>query len=264
MFKLDKLSKEGTVAILRRLSTAEARFKELNKVVFNTRTLTKRLKELQMEGLIRKVEARYTITNEGFDIIFKISELEEKAKLKWIYDGELSKIRFRWMKISLRRLVEAFLKEFDDELISIILYGSATRDTFQQGRSDIDLLYILEDDTTDIWQREENIFKNFQSTWEYKACDHLLKTQGFYGYPEVTTLSLHKSHAKIFQPIYLDMLPHRAVLYDKQEFFHKLKKKLQEALKTLGTIRIEHADGTYCWFLKPNMTPGESIEINLR
>ncbi|MDI6904579.1 MAG: winged helix-turn-helix transcriptional regulator [Candidatus Bathyarchaeia archaeon] len=263
MFGLNALSKEGAIDILRRLSTGEAKFNELNKVVANTRTLTRRLKELQTEGLIQKVEARYKITNEGFDTVFKIAELKKKTKQRWIHDEDFTKIRYRWMRISLRRLVNLFVKEFGDELISFVLYGSATKKTFQPGRSDIDMLYILEDDATNIWRREENLFKRFQVTWEYKASDHLLKTHGFYGYPEVTTTSLHKSHAETFQLTYLDMLLHRAVLYDKEGFFQKLMKKLQETLKILGTIRVEHADGTYCWILKPDVTPGEPIEINL-
>jgi hypothetical protein len=63
--------------------------------------------------------------------------------------------------------------------------------------------------------------------------------------------------------MYLDMLSHRAVLYDRQGFFQGLMEKLGEALKALGTIRIEHPDGTYSWHLKPNITPGELIEVRL-
>lgn len=263
MSKLDTLSREGAVHVLRRLSTGEARFKELNEGVTNTRTLTRRLKELQAEGLIQKAGTRYEITDEGSDTAFKIADVEWKTDLEWIHNEGFAKIRYTWMKISLRRLLNLFLKEFDRELISIILYGSATKDTFQVGRSDIDLLYITEDDTRRTWQREGEVFKRFQSTWEYRACDHWLKTQGLYGYPEVTTASLRRNYAKIFQPIYLDMLGHRAILYDKKGFFEKLMKKLQEELKALKSLRVEYADGTYCWFLKPDITPGELIKISL-
>ena len=263
MSKMVALSKDGAADILRRLSTGEARFKELSMVVANTRTLSRRLKELQADGLILKAEAQYSITEEGFDTIFKIAEFEGKTKLKWADDKELGKIRARWMRISLNRLIEVFLEEFGDELISIVLYGSAVKDTFQLGRSDIDLLYILEDDATNIWQREEDAFKRFQVTWEYRTCDYWLKTQGFYGYPEVTIALLQKRYARDYQPTYIDMVLHRVVLYDREEFFQKLMKKLQEVLKDLGTMRVEYADGAYCWFLKPDMAPGELIEIGL-
>ncbi|MBS7628177.1 winged helix-turn-helix transcriptional regulator [Candidatus Bathyarchaeota archaeon] len=249
--------------VLRRLCLGEARFKELNETITNTRTLSRRLRDLAAEGLVQKAGTQYRITREGFETTLKIVELEGKTESKGINPEELDKVRYGWMKISLGRLTELFLKEFGDELISLVLYGSAVKGSFQLCRSDIDLLYILEDDSRDVWPREESVFKAFQSTWEYRACEYWLKTQGFYGYPEVTTASLQKSYAKTFQPIYLDMLSHRAVLYDKEEFFHKLMMKLEEVLKALGTIRIEHPDGTYGWLLKPDMAPGELIEIGL-
>jgi len=263
MPKLDVLSRDGAIDVLRRLAVGEARFKELGEVVANTRTLTRRLKELLAERLIEKAGTSYKITSEGFDTTIKIAELEGKAKQRLVNYEELGKIRYGWMKISLIRLIELFHEEFGDELISIVLYGSAVKDSFQLGRSDVDLLYILKDDSENVWQREGRVFKDFQSTWEYRACDYWLKTQGTYGYPEVTTAWLQKSYAKKFQPIYLDTLSHGAVLYDPEEFFQNLMKKLEEALKALGTIRIEHPDGTYLWFLKPDIAPGELIEISL-
>lgn len=263
ILNLDVLSREGTTDVLRRLCTGEARFKELNEAVTNTRTLTRRLKDLAEEGLIKKAGARYMITSEGFDTALKVAELDGKARHMWVNHEELVKIRFEWMRISLMRLTELFCKEFGDELISIVLYGSAAKGSFQLGRSDIDLFYVVEDGSKNVWQREESVFKDFQSTWEYKACDYWLRAQGFYGYPEATTASLQKSYAKTFQPVYLDMLSHRAVLYDAEGFFQSLMKKLEEALKALGTIRIEHSDGTYLWFLKPDIAPGELIEISL-
>jgi DNA-binding HxlR family transcriptional regulator len=260
---LNVLAREGAVNVLRWLCTGEARFKELNEAVTNTRTLTRRLKELVAEGLIRKTGSRYKITGEGFDTTLRIAELEGKDKQRRVNHKELAKIRYGWMRISLSCLTELFHKEFGDELTSIVLYGSAVKDSFQLGRSDVDLLYILEDGSRNVWQREESVFKRFQSTWEYKACDYLLKTQGAYGHPEVTTASLQKSYAKKFQPMYLDMLSHRAVIYDREDFFQSLMKKLEGALKALGTVRIEHPDGTYLWFLKPDIAPGELIEVSL-
>jgi len=263
MFKIDVLARDGAIDLLNRLCTGEARFKELNETVANTRTLTRRLKVLVLEGLIQKAGAHYKITGEGFDTALKIAEFEGKADQRRVNREKLVKIRYVWMRVSLVRLTELFYKEFGDELISVILYGSVVKDSFQLGRSDVDLLYILEDGSGNVWKREESVFKGFKSTWEYRACDYWLKTQGFYGYPEVSMASLQKSYAKTFQPMYLDMLSHRAVLYDKEEFFQKLMEKLQKALKALGTVRIEHPDGTYGWIIKPNIVPGESIEISL-
>jgi len=263
MSTVDLLSRDGAIEVLHRLCLGEARFKELNETVRNTRTLTRRLSELAAEGLIQKVGVHYKITGLGFDIAIRIAELEGKGGGKWVDQEELAKIMYGWMRTSLSRLTRLFHEEFRDELVSLVLYGSAAKGSFRLGRSDIDLIYILEDDSEGIWQREERVFKRFRSAWEYKASDYWLRTQGFYGYPEVTTASLHKAQAQAFQPIYLDMLSHRAILYDREGLFFGLMEKLREALVALGTVRVEHLDGTYMWFLKPDIAPGEIVEIDL-
>jgi len=257
------LSREGAADVLRRLSMGEARFKELNETVTNTRTLTRRLRELCAEGEIQKNEGRYRITGEGFEAALRIAELEEKVKRRGVNCEEFVKMRNGWIRASLRRLTELFVHEFGNELVSLVLYGSVVKDTFQLGGSDIDLLYVLEDCARNAWQREGRVFRCFRSTWEYRTCDYWLRVRGFCGYPEVTTASLRKSDAESFQSTYLDMLRHRAVLFDREEFFQKLMIRLKEALGALGTFRIEYSDGTYCWILKPHVTFGEQIRIDL-
>jgi predicted nucleotidyltransferase len=111
------------------------------------RTLSRRLTELQAEGLIEKAGLHYRIPGEGFMAALKIAELEE-----WAGRGvakpdpeELAKVRYGWLRISLERLTELFLGEFSRELVSMILYGSAVKSSFRLGRSDVDLLHILEE-----------------------------------------------------------------------------------------------------------------------
>lgn len=263
MPSLDVLSRDGVIEILRQLSLGEARFKELNEKVRNTRTLTRRLNELVAEDLIQKAGVRYRITGQGFDTAIRIAGLEGEAGWECVDLEELAKVKDEWMRISLSHLARLFHEEFRHELVSIVLYGSAARDSFQLGRSDIDFLYILEDGSGSIWEREGRVFERFRSAWEYKASDYWLKMQGSYGYPEVTTASLRKSQARSFQPIYLDMVFHRAILYDRGGFFLGLMEKLREALVALGAVRIEHPDGTYMWSLKPDLAPGEIVEIDL-
>jgi hypothetical protein len=263
MLRLEMLSREGAADLLRRLCTGEARFKELSGVVANTRTLSRRLKELLAVGLIERSRDGYVATNEGFDAAMTIAELEGKAEGRRVSHEGLAGIRHRWMRVSLTALTELFYEEFGEELISVVLYGSAVKGSFKLERSDIDLLYILEDSSKNVWRREGGVFRDFQSTWEYRACDHRLKIRGTYGYPEVTTAWLQRSTAMKFQPMYLDMIPHRAVLYDADKFFEKLMNKLEGALGALGSLRIERPDGTYFWSLDPGMAPGELIEISL-
>jgi len=263
MTTLSLLARDGARELLRSLCVSEARFKDLNEVVPNTRTLTRRLKELRAKGLVRKVGNQYVATVDGFDIALGLAELEAEAKKRPINQPELAKLRHGWMRVSMRRLAELFLAEFRDELISLVVYGSAATGSFETGVSDLDLFYVLADGTREVWQRESRVFRAFRSTWEYVSCDRYFKAQGSYGYPEVTAAWLSETNSKVFQPIYLDMLRQRVVLLDRREFFEGVMRKLEVALRNLGTVRIEHADGTYGWVLKPDLAPGELVEVDL-
>jgi len=251
------LSRTGAVEVLRRLSTGEARFKELNKAVRNSRTLTRRLEELSARGLVEKAGLRYRITEKGFNALLRMVEAGE-----WI-SQDLARVGHGLLRISLRRLAELFLREFGGDLVSLVVYGSSVKGSFQPGESDVDLLYVVEDDCKNVWQRESGLFRAFKSTWEYRACDYWFKRHGFYGYPEVSVASLRKRYAASFQPVYLDMIFHRAVLYDKDGFFQRLMESLRRALSDLGSTRVEHPDGTYFWLLKPDVAFGEPVEIRM-
>lgn len=260
---LEVISLKGTLEILRRLSVGEGRFKDLNEVVGNTRTLAKRVMELRASHLMEKAGTLYRITDEGFNLIFKVADIEGRPKVEGLREKDLAKVKYEWMRVSLRRLIEIFSKELGEVLISVVLYGSLVKDTFKLGGSDVDLLYVVEDGVRDLWAREQELFTLFKSTWEYRACDYWLRMRGFYGYPDVSVVALRRSHAQVFQPIYLDMLLHKATLYDRGGFFDGLMSKLKEELKALGARRVEYADGTWCWFLKPKADPGELIKIDL-
>lgn len=263
MSVLGLLVREGAMEILKCLCSREARFKDLSSLVQNTRTLSRRLKELTSEGLIQKNSDGYGITDEGFEAVVAVEDIEARRR-RWIINlDELEKVRYGWIRVSLRRLSELLLKEFSDELVAIVLYGSVVKESFQPGRSDIDILYILEDSLKNVWRREGRVFRAFHSTWEYRASDHQLRRRDAYRYPDVTATWLKRSHAKMFQPIYLGMLSDRAVLYDAVGFFQKLMKRLEEELKALGSIRIQYPDGKYGWSLKPDLAPGQLIEITL-
>ncbi len=214
-------------------------------------------------GLVSKSETGYQATETGLETALKIAELERNGASGPINGEELLKIRYGWIRISLDRLAQLLLQGFGDRLISVVLYGSVVKDSFQLGRSDVDLLYIIKDDAEGRWEIEQQVFRAFRSTWEYRACEFWLGMKGVRGYPEVTTAPLRKGSAVKFQLVYLDMLSHRGILYDPVGFFETLMKKLQRALEELGTTRVEHADGTYGWFLKPDIVSGELLEIDL-
>jgi len=264
MLNMLRLSAEGAYQVLRRLSTGDAKFKHLNQIVKNTRTLTRRLREMELAGWIKRVNGFYSITEEGFEALMTLHGPELKLKRRWVNVEEFKKLRHDWLRIPLKRLVELLSDEFREKTVSIALYGSSVSGSFKMGESDVDMLYITEGQVKNLPTRENEVFKRFRSTFEYTAFDRWFKTKGFYGYPEVTVTHLRRSEAQDFQPIYLDMTHSRAILYDKDGFLESLIKRLQDKLKDLGSQRVERADGSSYWVLKPDLEPGEILEIDLQ
>lgn len=250
--------------ILRRLSLGDARFKDLNEVVSNVRTLARRLRELESLSAVRKIDKLYAITDEGLDLLMRISDLEKGEVGRWANEEEFDRIRYGWLRMPLRRYARLLFEEFKDDLVSIVLYGSSARGTFVPGKSDVDLLFVVGDEVDDPWRRSRDVHHRFEESWEYRAFDRRFRQEGLYGYPSVTVVELRRSQAMTFQPVYLDMVFNAHVLYDREGFFKKLLGRLRERLDSLGSIRIEHADGTWYWILKPDMERWEPIEIDLR
>jgi len=257
------LSARGGYEILRRVSIGDVRFKDLNRIVKNTRTLTRRLREMERAGLIRRVNGLYSISEKGFEALIKVYDANFELRRKWVNSDQFKNLKDDWLRIPLERLVKIFLDEFKHDIVSIALYGSTVKGLFEAGKSDLDVLYIIEDEARDPLTRENRVFKRFRSTYEYKVFDRWFRMKGFHGYPEITVTYLRRREAVNFQPIYLDMILHRAILYDKDGFMAGLILRLGDELKRLGSQRIEYADGSWCWVLKPGLKPGETFRIDL-
>jgi hypothetical protein len=61
-------------------------------------------------------------------------------------------------------------------------------------------------------------------------------------------------------PVLLDIVQDGVILYDKNNFLASVLQKLERKLKELGSKRTK-TDKGYYWILKPDLKPGEVIEI---
>ena len=59
----------------------------------------------------------------------------------------------------------------------------------------------------------------------------------------------------------LDVSHHGIILFDPRQVLHAKLAALRRRLAELGSRRIELADGSWYWDLKPNLRPGEMIEL---
>ncbi|RME64741.1 MAG: hypothetical protein D6778_07425 [Nitrospirae bacterium] len=61
-------------------------------------------------------------------------------------------------------------------------------------------------------------------------------------------------------PLFLDMVVHCRVLYDRDHFFQNYLQELKERLEKLGAKRLQRANAWY-WVLKPDYKYPEVIEL---
>lgn len=158
----------------------------------------------------------------------------------------------------LRALAEKFAdllrKEFSDNLVSIVLFGSVARG--EGGRySDIDLLVIFNKlpaghlaRTKLIEPVEESLEQDFAGLRKdgvYSNLNYLIKT---------------KEEARCKRPLYFDLTRDAVYLYDNDGFFKKIVEDLRDRLTNLGS-RCKKAGRVWYWELKPDYKRGEIFEI---
>lgn len=57
------------------------------------------------------------------------------------------------------------------------------------------------------------------------------------------------------------MLTDAIIIYDRDKFIEKVLERLWLKLKGLGAKKVKLKDGSWLWMLKPDIKPGEVVEI---
>jgi predicted nucleotidyltransferase len=141
-----------------------------------------------------------------------------------------------------------------EQLTSIALYGSVARGQSSPA-SDIDLLVILKEAPKGALRRRallepirEQLTAELESLWE----------QGIY--TDFAEVIRSEAEARLLHPLYLDMTIDAELLYDRDGFLEKVLAKLKGRLEELGAQRRSLGQ-THYWDLKPDLKPGEVIEL---
>ena len=74
-------------------------------------------------------------------------------------------------------------------------------------------------------------------------------------------IPLTPAEASTTKPFYLGMLTAHVLLYDRDAFFATLLRRLEAWLAELGSERRVDKDGYEYWDLKPDIKPGEAVEL---
>ncbi len=153
----------------------------------------------------------------------------------------------------LNRFKQLLLKRSGENLLSIVLYGSVARGT-AGNESDIDLLIILRDAPDVYYKRLEPVIEI-----ELKLRESASETTC--AAPIFSTIILSKEEAMENRNIFLDMIDASVILYDKDSFFKNRLNELKKRLLYLGAKKVVLEDKTWYWNLKPDIMPGEVIEL---
>ncbi len=157
-----------------------------------------------------------------------------------------------------RPLLEKLLAWLEDslggELLAAALFGSVARG---QGtaQSDLDLLVVHRGPAPGMVDLFADLLRRLRQSEEYKA----LQAQGFLPdpYPVFFTREALAGHPWLL----LDILDHGIILFDSDGVLAVELERLRKRLRDLGARKVELADGTWYWDLKPDWKPGDVIEI---
>lgn len=151
-------------------------------------------------------------------------------------------------------LLKELKKEFDANLVSVVVYGSVARGTSRKD-SDVDLLIICEDLPRSQLERLE-ILSNAE-----KNIEELFDEQFAKGYfPSLMPILKTRREAEGISPLYLDMIEDALMLYDRGSFFENILGDMRRRLKELRSKRVWIGERWF-WDLKPDYKKGDVIVI---
>jgi len=152
------------------------------------------------------------------------------------------------------KLLEGCRRLYAERLVTLAIFGSWAREAATPC-SDLDLLIVAEDLPRGRGRR----LREFETVEE-----ETLPVRFVWGgdYPAVSLSPVIKTPEEVLvgSPLFLDMTDWCRLLWDRDGFFAEYLAGLRERMKKLGARR-RWAKGGYYWEYKPDLQPGENIEL---
>ncbi|UCE13656.1 MAG: nucleotidyltransferase domain-containing protein [Candidatus Heimdallarchaeota archaeon] len=223
-----------TWLILQHFSPHKQRtFTELESFGFNPKTLSKYLKILLENNLLKKQGQAYRLTGQGSLYLQLLSQLEHLISFPKI----LEKIPRREIHPFLHAHVIQLQMYYSERLKGIVLYGSSGSTDWRPD-SDIDLFVIVKDWGIPTWERAVELYRIRLTT--LNLLEEVIDIPVSYYPLDVTEVDRH--HA-----IYPDIQRNGVILYQKKDFIESLFETIREDLKQEEKIHITTPNGESLW-----------------
>ncbi|NQU11313.1 nucleotidyltransferase domain-containing protein [bacterium] len=144
---------------------------------------------------------------------------------------------------------------YGDNLVTVGIYGSWARGTATP-LSDIDVLLIA----TDLPPGRGRRVRQFAPVDEATSTQRVALWGAGTPIPELTPLIKTPAEVGAGSPLFLDMTDWCETLYDRGGFFAAYLDGLRQRLRALGSRR-RWSHGGYYWEYKPDLRPGEVVEL---
>jgi hypothetical protein len=154
----------------------------------------------------------------------------------------------------LQRLVQVLKNECENELVSVVLYGSVARGTAMKS-SDIDLIIVIEDTVV----RKKWKYKFIEIERRIRSEFQGMINKGFS--VEFRPVVIHAREIWNIKYLFIDITVEGIILYDKDNCMKTRLDALRKRLRELGSKRIQLPNGSWYWELKPDWKPGEVFDL---
>ncbi len=152
-------------------------------------------------------------------------------------------------------LLEAVVKTYGEDLITLALFGSWARLTATPV-SDLDILLAAKNLPPSRGRR----ITSFEPV-EAETADHRRNFWPDAAYPlELSPVIKTPPEIEAGSPLFLDMTENCILLYDQNDFFQHYLETLKTRMSRNGTRRVP-AKGGYYWHYKPDAAPAEIVRL---
>ena len=147
-------------------------------------------------------------------------------------------------------------QKLGDRLRSVCVFGSIAKGK-PDPKSDIDILIVANGFPFDVLQRVKETSPILQKLKEKRSYKHLRELGRC---ALVSPVFLTPEEAEKHPPIMLDLVEEGISIYDDKFFLASVLESIRRRLRELNARRVYTTKGYY-WVLKPDLKPGEVVEI---